>query len=154
MIELAVALGAGRLEVAHVQYYGWALKNRAALMPTRDQLEHATEMVTAARERLKGGLMIDYVVPDYYARLPKACMGGWGRQFLNITPTGKVLPCHAAETIAGLVFDRVRDRPLAEIWRIRRLSSASAAPTGCPSRAAPATVGRSTGAAAAARPSP
>jgi pyrroloquinoline quinone biosynthesis protein E len=116
MIDLAVLLGARRLEVAHVQYYGWALRNRAALMPTRDQLERATEVVTAARERLKGVLTIDYVVPDYYARLPKACMGGWGRQFLNISPAGKVLPCHAAESITGLTFERVGERPLAAIW--------------------------------------
>ncbi|HEX2116175.1 MAG TPA: pyrroloquinoline quinone biosynthesis protein PqqE [Alphaproteobacteria bacterium] len=116
MIEMALELGAGRLEVAHVQYYGWALRNRAALMPTRAQLERATAAVSAARERLKGVLTIDYVVPDYYARRPKACMGGWGRQFLNISPAGKVLPCHAAETIPGLVFERVGERPLAAIW--------------------------------------
>ncbi len=116
-IELAVALGARRLEVAHVQYYGWGLKNRAALMPTRAQLERATEVVEAARKRLKGVLVFDYVVPDYYARRPKACMGGWARQFLNIAPGGKVLPCHAAESIPGLEFDNVKDRPLSEIWR-------------------------------------
>jgi pyrroloquinoline quinone biosynthesis protein E len=116
IIDLAVALGAGRLEVAHVQYYGWALKNRAALMPTRAQLERATEIVMAARERLKGTLVIDYVVPDYYARRPKSCMGGWGRRFLNVNPAGKVLPCHAAQTIAGLEFDSVLERSLAEIW--------------------------------------
>lgn len=117
MIELAVGLGARRLEVAHVQYYGWALRNRAALMPTRAQLDAATALVAAARERLRGVLVIDYVIPDYYARRPKSCMGGWGRRFLNVTPAGKVLPCHAAETIPGLAFDSVRDRPLAEIWR-------------------------------------
>lgn len=117
MIDLAVMLGAGRLEVAHVQYYGWALKNRAALIPTRAQLDRATEIVAAARERLTGTLVIDYVVPDYYARRPKSCMGGWGRRFVNISPAGKVLPCHAAETIADLVFESVADRPLAAIWR-------------------------------------
>ena len=116
MIELAVALDAHRVEIAHVQYYGWGLKNRAALIPTRAQLEEATAVVEAARERLKGVLVFDYVVPDYYARRPKSCMGGWGRQFLNIMPSGKVLPCHAAETIPGLRFDSVRDRPLDEIW--------------------------------------
>lgn len=116
IIELAVRLDAARLEVAHVQYYGWALRNRAALMPTRAQLDQATETVNAARERLKGVLTIDYVVPDYYARLPKACMGGWGRQFLNVNPAGKVLPCHAAESITSLTFESVGDRPLAAIW--------------------------------------
>lgn len=116
MIDLAVELGAGRVEVAHVQYYGWALRNRAALMPTLAQVQAATERVEAARNRLRGRLVIDYVVPDYYARQPKSCMGGWGRQFLNITPSGEVLPCHAAQTIPGLVFESVRHKPLAEIW--------------------------------------
>src|SRR5690606_13592552 len=117
MIELAVALGAQRAEIAHVQYYGWAFRNRAALMPTRDQLERATATVEAARERLKGVLVIDYVVPDYYARLPKSCMGGWGQRFLNVSPAGKVLPCHAAESITGLSFESVKDRSLADIWQ-------------------------------------
>ncbi|WP_342239503.1 pyrroloquinoline quinone biosynthesis protein PqqE [Inquilinus sp. OTU3971] len=116
MIDLAVDLGAARIEVAHVQYYGWALHNRDALMPSREQLDAASAVVEAARERLRGALVIDYVVPDYYARRPKACMGGWGRRFLNITPSGRVLPCHAAETIPGLGFESVRDKPLARIW--------------------------------------
>ncbi|MGH6888031.1 MAG: pyrroloquinoline quinone biosynthesis protein PqqE [Rhizomicrobium sp.] len=117
MIDLAVALGAQRAEIAHVQYYGWALENRGAFFPTREQLDMATATVEHARETLAGVLAIDYVVPDYYARRPKACMGGWGRRFLNVTPSGKVLPCHAAESIAELSFENVRDRPLAEIWR-------------------------------------
>lgn len=116
LIDLSVALGAERLEVAHVQYYGWAYANRAALMPTRDQLDRATDTVEAARDRLKGILGIDYVVPDYYARRPKACMGGWGRRFVNVTPVGKVLPCHAAESITDMTFEAVRERPLAAIW--------------------------------------
>jgi len=116
MLDLAVALGAQRTEIAHVQYYGWALQNRASLLPTREQLERATAIVDEARTRLKGVLVIDYVVPDYYARRPKACMGGWGRRFLNVTPSGRVLPCHAAESIAGLQFDNVRERPLRDIW--------------------------------------
>jgi pyrroloquinoline quinone biosynthesis protein E len=116
IIELAVACGAQRLEVAHVQYYGWALANRAALMPTREQTERSVAVIEAAKERLKGTLAFDYVIPDYYARYPKACMGGWAKQNLNVTPSGTVLPCHAAETITTLEFDNVKDRPLAEIW--------------------------------------
>jgi pyrroloquinoline quinone biosynthesis protein E len=38
MIELAVELDAQRIEIAHVQYYGWGLLNRATLIPTRAQL--------------------------------------------------------------------------------------------------------------------
>ena len=117
VIGIALDLGARRLEVAHVQYYGWGLRNRAALVPTRAQLSAATQTVEAARSRLAGRLTIDYVVPDYYARRPKACMGGWGRRFLNISPSGLVLPCHAAETIPGLEFERVGERPLREIWQ-------------------------------------
>ena len=117
VIEQAVELGAARLEVAHVQYYGWALANRDALLPTREQLDEATTIVEAARERLRGRLVIDYVVPDYHAALPKACMGGWGRRFINVTPSGKALPCHAAETLPGLSFPSVRDTSLVVIWR-------------------------------------
>ena len=115
-IDLAVELDAGRLEVAHVQYYGWALKNRAALIPSREALMQATEEVAQARERLKGKLVIDYVIPDYYARFPKPCMSGWGRVGICVTPSGKALPCHAAETITGLEFDNVADKALADIW--------------------------------------
>ena len=117
IIDLALTLDADRLEVAHVQYYGWSLRNRAALMPSRAQLDQATAVVERARGRLAGRLVIDYVVPDYYAKRPKACMGGWGRQFLNITPDGTVMPCHAAGSIAELDFERVHDRTLADIWR-------------------------------------
>ena len=117
MIELALALGAGRIEIAHVQYYGWALHNRASLIPTREQMQKAVRFVAGERERLKGQLVIDQVIPDYYAKYPKACMGGWAHQFMNITPSGLVLPCHAAQTITGLRFDSIRQRPLGEIWR-------------------------------------
>ena len=117
IVDLALALGAKRLEVAHVQYYGWGLRNRAALMPTRAQLEAANATVAEARERLRGRLVIDYVVPDYYATYPKSCMGGWGKVGLNVTPEGKVLPCHAAETIKTLRFDTVRERSLGDIWQ-------------------------------------
>lgn len=117
IIQMAVDLDADRLEVANVQYYGWALKNRAALMPTIEQVDEASHVVEEARARLKGILAIDYVVPDYYALRPKNCMGGWGRQFFNISPSGKILPCHAAETITGLAFESVRDHSIAWIWQ-------------------------------------
>jgi PqqA peptide cyclase len=116
MIEMALALGARRLEIAHVQYYAWALANRTALLPNRQQLDDATRVVEAARARLKGVLAIDYVVPDYHGVRPKSCMNGWGRQFLNVTPSGKAVPCHAAESLPGLDFPSVRDGTLADIW--------------------------------------
>jgi pyrroloquinoline quinone biosynthesis protein E len=116
-LDLALELGAKRIEIAHAQYYGWALRNRAALMPKEEQVAEAVRLVEEARERLKGRLVIDAVLPDYYARYPKPCMNGWGRQSLNVTPSGRVLPCHAAETIPGLEFWTVREHSLAEIWR-------------------------------------
>jgi pyrroloquinoline quinone biosynthesis protein E len=117
MVALAVEYGADRLEIAHVQYYGWALRNRAALLPSRAQLDAATAFVERARDRLKGVLTIDYVVPDYHAQRPKACMGGWGRRFMNVTPSGKVLPCHAAETLPGITFPNVAEADLTTIWQ-------------------------------------
>jgi pyrroloquinoline quinone biosynthesis protein E len=117
MIAMAVEMGAQRIEIANVQYYGWALKNRAALMPSREQLVEMTALVTDTRERLEGIITIDFVVRDYYAKRPKSCMGGWGQRFLNISPSGHVLPCHAAESITTLSFDNVRQRSLSEIWR-------------------------------------
>jgi PqqA peptide cyclase len=117
LVEMAASLGAGRVEIAHAQYYGWALRNRQALMPTREQVTHAMQEMESIRPRYQGRLVIDLVVPDYYARRPKACMGGWARRSLNVTPSGRVLPCHAAESIPGLQFWSVRDHSLQDIWR-------------------------------------
>ena len=115
-IEMALELGARRLEVACVQFHGWAIKNRSALLPTRSQTEAVKAKVAEAAQRLRGVLAFDFVPPDYYADYPKACMGGWGTAGLNVTPNGTALPCHAAQTIKHLTFDNVRDRPLADIW--------------------------------------
>jgi len=116
MVALALVLGASRVEIAHAQYYGWALKNRAALMPTAVQVKRAAAVVEQLRARHHGEIVIDAVVPDYHARLPKPCIGGWGRRSLNVTPSGRVLPCHAAESIPGLEFWSVREHALSDIW--------------------------------------
>jgi pyrroloquinoline quinone biosynthesis protein E len=105
------------MEIAHAQYYGWALKNRDFLMPTRQQVDESMRTVAAAQQRLAGKIKIDSVIPDYYARYPKACMGGWGQRLLLIEPSGQVLPCHAANVIPGMQFDSVREHPLQWIWR-------------------------------------
>jgi pyrroloquinoline quinone biosynthesis protein E len=117
MIAFIEQLAPERMEIAHTQYYGWALRNRAALLPTRAQLDKAVESVASAEKRLAGRIRIDSVVPDYYARFPKACMGGWGRRLMLINPEGKVLPCHAAEVIPGLEFENVREQTLEFIWQ-------------------------------------
>jgi pyrroloquinoline quinone biosynthesis protein E len=116
MVQLALTLGAGRVEIAHVQYYGWALNNRAALMPKGEQVAQAAETVEQLRRQHHGRIVIDAVIPDYFARYPKPCVGGWGRRSLNVTPAGVVLPCHAAQAIPGLEFWSVTEHSLAEIW--------------------------------------
>src|SRR6267154_1591815 len=117
MIAFIEQLAPERMEIAHTQYYGWALKNRAALLPSRAQVDKALEVVAGAEERLAGRIRVDSVAPDYYARFPKACMGGWGRRLMLINPSGKVLPCHAAEVIPGLAFENVREQTLEFIWQ-------------------------------------
>jgi len=116
MIAFAEQSGAQRVEIAHVQYYGWALRNQAALLPSREQVDRSVEIVEGARERLKGRLRIDFVLPDYYAKYPKPCMNGWGHQQMLIDPAGRVLPCHAAGVIPGLEFANAREHPLRWIW--------------------------------------
>ena len=116
MLALAESSSAGRIEFAHVQYYGWAFANRENLLPTREQLDRSVEFLKQAQERLRGKMQVEYVVPDYYAKYPKACMGGWGQKMILITPNGDALPCHAARIIPDLQFENVKDRSLREIW--------------------------------------
>jgi pyrroloquinoline quinone biosynthesis protein E len=116
MVLFLEGLQPDRIEIAHAQYYGWALKNRQALMPTAAQLEKALRVVEDAQARLQGRIRIDSVLPDYYAQFPKACMGGWGQRMILINPSGEAWPCHAAGIIPGLVFDNVRKKSLSAIW--------------------------------------
>jgi len=116
MVELTEELAPSRAEFAHVQYYGWAFANRELLLPTRAQVERSLEILKAAEERMRGRTRVEYVVPDYYAKYPKPCMGGWGRKVLLIKPEGDVLPCHAANVIPGLKFENVQANSLRRIW--------------------------------------
>lgn len=117
LIALAEQLGADRLELANTQYLGWALRNRDALMPSREALGEAHAIARAAAERLRGKMEVLFVIPDYYARHPRPCMDGWARRFVHIMPNGIVLPCHAAIELPGLAHERVPERSLAAIWR-------------------------------------
>ena len=116
LLELALDLGAQRIELANTQYYGWAVANQAALLPTREQLRRGEEAVRRFRERVGPAVEVLWVLPDLYEELPKPCMGGWGRTGMVIAPNGDVLPCHAAATIPGLEFANVREHPLEWIW--------------------------------------
>ena len=116
VLDLALDLGAQRLELANTQYYGWAVANQDALMPTREQLRRGEEAVQRFRERVGPKVDVLWVLPDFYEELPKPCMGGWGRTAMVIAPNGEVLPCQAASTIPGLEFANVREHPLEWIW--------------------------------------
>ena len=116
MIAFIDTLNPDRVEIAHAQYYGWALANRAALMPSREQVENGVAIVAEAEKRLAGRMRIDSVIPDYYAKYPKPCMGGWGQKLMLVNPSGRVLPCHAAEVLPQMTFESVRERPLQWIW--------------------------------------
>jgi pyrroloquinoline quinone biosynthesis protein E len=117
MLALAESLDPQRIEIAHVQYYGCALKNRDRLMPTPLQVERSIRLLAEAQSRLSGCIQLQSVLPDYYARYPKACVGGWGRQMILIDPAGTALPCHAAAIIPGMELDTVRTHSLDWIWR-------------------------------------
>jgi PqqA peptide cyclase len=116
LIAMARDWGAERIEIAHTQYYGWALANRAALLPTREELDWTVGVVAAARAEHGAALVIDFVLPDYYAERPKPCMGGWGREVIVVTPSGAVWPCHAAGSLPDMIFANVRELSLAGIW--------------------------------------
>jgi pyrroloquinoline quinone biosynthesis protein E len=116
IIDLAAELGADRLELANTQYYGWALENRATLMPTREQVAQAQAVAEAAIVRYRGKMQILFVLPDYFERYPKPCYGGWGKLYLVVSPDGRVLPCHGATQITSLSFANVTEHSLQWIW--------------------------------------
>jgi len=116
ILEMAEAMGAEHVELANTQYYAWAFINRKQLMPSREQLQRAEEITNAFRERVGNKMKIYFVVPDYYADRPKACMNGWGSVFMNITADGMVLPCHEARMLPGMSFPNVRDHDVRWIW--------------------------------------
>jgi PqqA peptide cyclase len=116
LVALAEEAGADRLELANAQYVAWALENRDALLPTRAQIERAQRRAAAHRARLEGTIDVLFVKPDHFGTTPKACMDGWARRFVHVSPDGRVLPCHAASSIEGMAFESVRERALAEIW--------------------------------------
>ncbi len=117
VIALAERVSADRLELANTQYLGWALKNRDALLPARQQIEQARTVAAEANARLRGQMEVLFVTPDYYTDRPKSCMEGWGRRFIVVNPEGLALPCHLAHTIPGLQFEHVTQRRLSDIWR-------------------------------------
>jgi pyrroloquinoline quinone biosynthesis protein E len=116
IIDLCRAWGAERLELANTQYYGWAMLNREALLPTAAELAQAESVYLQRKSQLQGEMELLWILSDYYEQFPKACMGGWGQLQLTVTPDGTVLPCQAAKAISSLPFENVRQRELSWIW--------------------------------------
>lgn len=124
LIALGTAWGADRIELAHTQFHGWALRNRATLLPTRDQVDRARTTLARWRERPDPVPELIWVTPDHVDGVAKPCMGGWGALSLTVTPDGTVLPCPAAAALPGLDPPNVRDRQLSWIWRESRAFNA------------------------------
>ncbi|GHG86948.1 pyrroloquinoline quinone biosynthesis protein PqqE [Streptomyces lanatus] len=124
LIALGVAWGADRIELAHTQFHGWALRNRATLLPTRNQVDRARTTLTRWRERPGPAPELIWVTPDHIDGVAKPCMGGWGALSLTVAPDGTVLPCPAAAALPGLDPPNVRDRQLDWIWRESRAFNA------------------------------
>ena len=116
ILDMALELDADYVELANTQYYGFAYANRAELLPSREQLERAEEVTRRFRDRVGERMKIYFVVPDYYANRPKACMNGWGAVFLCVTADGVALPCHEARMLPGLQFPSVQSHDLRSIW--------------------------------------
>ena len=119
IVDMAERMGADFLELANTQYYGWAWHNRAALMPTVDELRDAEAIVVAHRERLASvghAMKILWVSPDYADAKPKPCMSGWGAVFLVVAPDGLALPCHSARMLPGLQFPSLRETSVRDAW--------------------------------------
>jgi len=116
MLTMAEDIGVDYVEFANLQYYNWALLNRSEFLPTQEQLDRAEAVINRHRERDGNKMTIYFVIPDYYADRPKACMNGWGAIHLTIAPDGAALPCQEARVIKGLEFPNVRENPLKWIW--------------------------------------
>ncbi|KAA0910798.1 pyrroloquinoline quinone biosynthesis protein PqqE [Pusillimonas sp. ANT_WB101] len=116
IIDMAVEMKADYLELANTQYYGWALRNRAALLPSADQLKEAEATVQQRRAEIGDTCKILFVVPDYFETRPKPCMSGWGAIFLVIAADGAALPCHAARELPGITFPNAATDGIEHIW--------------------------------------
>ena len=118
IIELCLELEADTVELAICQFYGWAYENRQGLLPTKAQLVRAERITNEYRQKIQEQNIkckLIFVVPDYYEERPKACMDGWGKIFLTVSPDGTALPCHAARQLP-IQFPNVKSHQLSEIW--------------------------------------
>lgn len=116
-LQLAEELGADFVELANCQYYGWALHNRAHLLPSRQQIIEAERVTKVFRKKHMAKMQVYFISADYYENRPKKCSNGWATTFVTVTPEGDVLPCQSAKVIPNLLFPNVRTQSLEQIWQ-------------------------------------
>jgi PqqA peptide cyclase len=102
MVGLALGLKAQRIEFAHVQFRGWALKNGAVLMPSPDQLSRAATEIEDLRLKHRGRIIVDMSALEDHATI-------------TITPSGRVLPGPAVKSVTKPESWNVRQHSLADI---------------------------------------
>ena len=82
--------------------------------------------VEATLPELQGRLVVDFVPPDYYTRRPKACMNGWGRRFMNISPSGSRAPLpRSADHPRARIRKRGLAKPSRDLVRIQFVRAVS-----------------------------
>jgi pyrroloquinoline quinone biosynthesis protein E len=111
-----IDMAADYLELANTQYYGWAWLNRAALMPTVDELRVAEAVVAVHRDNAVSRMKVLWVSPDYADAKPKPCMAGWGAVFMVVAPDGLALPCHSARMLPGPPLPDLREVSVRSAW--------------------------------------
>lgn len=116
MVELCASFAPHRIELAHVQFHGFALANREHLKLDAEQIQEAQSQITSLRKVFADRIEIVYVKPDWYESFPKPCNGGWAKLQLTVAPDGTVLPCAGAYAITTMKFENIREQALRWIW--------------------------------------
>ena len=116
ILDICVDAKADYVEIANAQYHGWAFKNQSQLLPSREQVFKAYNIVQEYQTKYKEDPKFIYVIPDYIEGNPKPCMGGWGKNVLAVSPDGSVMPCLSAKLLPNIEYPNVKDKALKDIW--------------------------------------
>jgi len=100
MIALAESSSATRIEFANVQYYGWAFGQSRKPHAHSRTGERFSGVHETRAGKIAGKNRVEFVVP-ITTRVSQALHGRLGQKLMLITPSGDVLPCHAAQSPAS-----------------------------------------------------
>ncbi len=154
IIELCIELEADDVELATCQFYGWAFLNREGLLPTREQIARAEQVVADYRQKMAASSNLTNLLFVTRTITKSGRKAAWaaGDRFSSASPR-KAPPCLAtARASCRWRFRRCWSRVWNRSGMTHSASIATAGMTGCRSRAAPVMKKRRTSAAAAARP--